>query len=67
MTKDIKIPKDTLEAVYVILCSVPYSMTMEVYDEAKEPMREAQQWVLDWGKQNNVDSRGRTLKNNKRN
>ena len=60
-----KIPREVLEAMYVVMCSVPFSMSYEVYDEAREPMRKAQQWVLDWGKSQNIDSRGRNLNQNK--
>ena len=70
-----EIPSEVLEAMYVIMCSIPFSMldkgayaeswSYEVYDEAREPMRKAQQWVLDWGKSQNIDSRGRNLNQNK--
>ena len=64
MSKE-EIPREVLEALYVIMCNVPFSMSYEVYDEAIEPMKKAQRWVLDWGKLQNIDSRGRNLNQNK--
>lgn len=61
--KKIEIPEDTLKALYVLLCGVPYSLpeTGEFYPESHQPMKDAHQWVLNWGKDKNIDSHGKNL------
>lgn len=55
-----EVPHEVLVGLYRILCGVSYSFpdTAEVYDSAKQGMKESMQWVLEWGKNNNIDIRG---------
>jgi hypothetical protein len=56
----VEVPKDVLKGLYRIMCAVPYISkgSFEVYDEAILEMRKAQDWVIKYGKLNNIDTRG---------
>lgn len=59
MEKMVEVPEEVLKGLYRIMCGIPYSMSgQEVYEESIPNMKESQQWVLDYGKKNNIDSRG---------
>ncbi len=56
---NVQVPKDVLVGLYRIMCNIPYSMSgMEVYPEALDGMKKAQQWVLKYGNENSIDNRG---------
>jgi len=59
MKDTIEIPKNILKGLYRIMCGVSYSLSgYEVYDQAKPNMKEAHEWIIKYGKDNNIDSRG---------
>jgi len=56
---NVQVPKDVLKGLYRIMCNIPYSMSgYEVYEEAIPNMKEAQQWILEYGKENHIDRSG---------
>jgi len=61
MNKDQQeVPYETLVGLYRIMCGVSYSFPdhAEVYNSAKPGMKQAMAWILEWGKNNNINSRG---------
>jgi len=55
----IEIPEELMIGLYVIMCNVPYWFSgYEVYEKAKENMSKAQKFILDWGRNNNIDPHG---------
>jgi len=60
---DIKISKETLRGLYLILCGVSYNHSgAEVYPEAISYMDLAHQEIIKLGKEFKFDSRGSDLK-----
>jgi hypothetical protein len=60
----IEVPEKIMTGLYRIMCGLPYSMSQfEVYDEAREGMREAQKWILKYGEEYKIDMRGNNLQN----
>lgn len=55
-----EVSQDILIGIYRILAGVPKSFTdsAEVYDSSKQGMRESHEWILEWGRKNNIDLRG---------
>lgn len=53
----IAVPLSVIKGLYKIMCSVPYSMSYEVYEESKPGMKSAQAWILEYGKEHNLDIR----------
>ena len=59
MENNVQVPKEVLEGIYRIMCNIPYSMSgYEVYETAIPNMREAQKWILNYGKENKIDMHG---------
>jgi len=56
----LEIPQEILVGLYRLLSGVPksFSESAEVYDSAKPGMKQAHEWVLDWGNKNNINCRG---------
>ena len=55
-----EVPQEVLIGLYRIMCGVSYAYpdSAEVYDNAKPGMKDGMKWILDWGKNNNINSRG---------
>ena len=60
LDKTQEVPQEILIGLYRIMCGVPYSFpdSAEVNDNAKPGMRDGMKWILDWGKNNNINMRG---------
>ena len=55
----VEVPKDIMIGLYRILAGVSSSFSgSEVYDTAKEGMSEAYKFVIEYGNNNNINSRG---------
>ncbi len=57
--ENIEVPKEIIVGLYHIMCGIPSTFSgAEVAEEAKDGMKKAQQYILDYGKENNIDMRG---------
>jgi len=55
----VEVPKDILVGLFRIMCDVPSSFSSaEVYEEAKPGMKKSYDWIVEYGRENNIDSRG---------
>lgn len=55
----IEVPKDIMIGLYRIMCGISKTFSgAEVYDEAKDGMVKAHEFIIKYGKENNIDMRG---------
>ena len=61
--EELKFDKETAEGLYRIFCGLSRSCyeNAEVYNEAKSDMKKAYEKVLEYGRINNIDMRGKKI------
>ena len=56
---EVKVPQEIMVGLFRVMCGVSYNQSGAEVDKSAIPnMEESIKWIIDWGKSNNIDSRG---------